>query len=126
MIHCAFPLAQFRSHKIEIIEAVHRVLNHGDYILGSELDEFEKAFASYCDVNYAIGVNSGTDSLILALRALDVGPGDEVITASHTALATISAIISAGANPVLVDIDRFITRLILNVFKTQLQRILEL
>ena len=82
MIRCAFPLAQYQSHKNEILEAVHRVLNQGDYILGSELDEFEKAFASYCDVNYAIGVNSGTDSLILALRALDVGPGDEVIVPS--------------------------------------------
>lgn len=105
MIHCSFPLAQYQSHKNEILEAIHRVLNQGNYILGPELDGFEKAFASYCNVNYAIGVNSGTDSLILALRAVNVCSGDEVITASHTALGTISAIISTGAKPVLVDID---------------------
>jgi dTDP-4-amino-4,6-dideoxygalactose transaminase len=105
MIHCAFPLAQYQSYKNEILESIIRVLDKGCYILGPEVEEFEANFAFYCDVDYAIGVNSGTDALILALRALDVGSGDEVITTSHTALATISAIINTGAKPVLVDID---------------------
>ena len=105
MIQCSFPLAQYQSHKDEILESIRRVLEKGDYILGPEVEEFEKTFAAYCHVEYAIGVNSGTDALILALRALDIGAGDEVITASHTALATISAVISTGATPVLVDID---------------------
>ena len=105
MIHCSFPLAQYQSHKDEILESIRRVLDKGYYILGPEVEEFETNFASYCNVDYAIGVNSGTDALTLALRALAIGPGDEVITASHTALATISAVISTGAKPVLVDID---------------------
>jgi dTDP-4-amino-4,6-dideoxygalactose transaminase len=66
---------------------------------------FEQSFAAYCGTDYAAGVNSGTDALILTLRALDIGAGDEVITVSHTALATIAAIIASGATPVLVDID---------------------
>ena len=105
VIHCAFPLAQYQSHKNEILKSIKRVLDKGCYILGPEVEEFETNFASYCNVDYAIGVNSGTDALTLALRALAIGAGDEVITASHTALATISAVISTGATPVLVDID---------------------
>ena len=105
MIQCALPLAQYQSYKNEILKSIKRVLDKGCYILGPEVEEFETNFASYCNVDYAIGVNSGTDALTLALRALAIGVGDEVITASHTALATISAVISTGATPVLVDID---------------------
>lgn len=105
MIPCANPLAQYQSHKEEILETVKRVLEGGTYILGPEVDKFEKSFATYCGVDHAIGVNSGTDALILALRALDIGSGDEVITVSHTALATVAAIIASGATPVLVDIE---------------------
>lgn len=105
MIPCASPLAQYQSHKEEILEAIKRVLEGGNYILGPEVEKFEKSFAAYCGADYAVGVGSGTDALILALRALDVGPGDEVITVSHTALATVAAIIASGATPVLVDID---------------------
>lgn len=105
MIPCANPLAQYQSHKEEILEAVKRVLEGGNYILGPEVGAFEQSFAAYCDTDYAVGVNSGTDALILALRALDIGAGDEVITVSHTALATIAAIIASGATPVLVDIE---------------------
>ena len=105
MIQCALPLAQYQSYKNEILKSIKRVLDTGCYILGPEVEEFETNFASYCNVDYAIGVNSGTDALTLALRALAIGVGDEVITASHTALATISAVISTGATPVLVDID---------------------
>ncbi len=105
MISCANPLAQYQSHREEILDAVKRVLESGNYILGPEVLAFENAFAQYCGVGNAVGVNSGTDALILALRALDIGAGDEVITVSHTALATVSAIIATGATPVLVDID---------------------
>ena len=105
MIPCANPLAQYQSHREEIDAAIQRVLAHGNYILGPEVDAFERSFASYCDSSCAIGVNSGTDALILTLRALNVGKGDEVITVSHTALATVSAIIASGATPVLIDIE---------------------
>ncbi len=105
MIPCAKPLAQYQSHKEEIIDAIKNVLDGGNYILGPEVEKFEKSFAGYCGVGYAVGVNSGTDALILSLRALDVGPGDEVITVSHTAIATVAAIIACGAVPVLVDIE---------------------
>lgn len=104
MILCANPLAQFKSYSKEIHEAINRVLENGNYILGPEVTAFEKAFAQYCNVNHAVGVNSGTDALILTLRSMGVGSGDEVITVSHTALATLSAVIATGAKPVLVDI----------------------
>jgi len=105
MIPCANPLAQYQSHQKEILEAINRVLESGNYILGPEVEAFEQSFSAYCGTDYAVGVNSGTDALILTLRALDIGAGDEVITVSHTALATIAAIIASGATPVLVDID---------------------
>ena len=105
VIPCANPSAQYQSYKEEILAAIKHVLESGNYILGPEVAAFEQSFAAYCGTNYAIGVNSGTDALILALRALRIGPGDEVITVSHTALATIAAIIASGATPVLVDID---------------------
>lgn len=105
MIHCANPLAQYRSHQEEILGAVKRVLESGNYILGPEVEAFEQSFAAYSGTDYAIGVNSGTDALILTLRALNIGPDDEVITVSHTALATVAAIIATGATPVLVDIE---------------------
>lgn len=105
MIPCANPLAQYQSHKNEILEAVKRVLEGGNYILGPEVEAFEQSFAAYCGSDYAVGVSSGTDALILAMRALNIGAGDEVITVSHTAVATIAAIIASGATPVLVDIE---------------------
>lgn len=105
MIHCANPLAHYKSHERKILKAIQRVLKRGNYVLGAEVAAFEKSFAAYCGVKHAVGVNSGTDALILALRALGIGPHDEVITVSHTALATIAAIIASGATPVLVDIE---------------------
>lgn len=105
MIPYASPLSQYQSHREEILEAVKRVLEGGNYILGPEVAAFERAFAAYCGVDHAVGVASGTDALILALRALNIGPGDEVVTVSHTAIATVAAIIATGATPVLVDID---------------------
>jgi dTDP-4-amino-4,6-dideoxygalactose transaminase len=105
MIPWASPAFQYRTHKLAIEAAVARVLNSGVYVLGGEVENFERAFAEYCGVDHAVGVGSGTDALILALRSLGIRPGDEVVTVSHTALATVAAIIATGATPVLVDVD---------------------
>ncbi len=105
MIPVASPLAQYRAHEDVIQSSIIEVLNRGTYILGQEVMAFERAFAKYCGLPYAVGVGSGTDALILTLRALGIGRGDEVITVSHTAVATVAAILAVGAVPVLVDID---------------------
>lgn len=105
MIPQANPRAQYDSHRAEIDQAIARVLDKGRYILGEEAAAFEREFAAYIGVHFGIGVGSGTEALHLALRACGVGPGDEVITVSHTAVATVSAIELCGARPVLVDID---------------------
>lgn len=105
MIACANPHAQYAAHKAEIDAAVRRVLKSGWYILGGELRGFEEEFARYIGVSHAIGVGNGTEAIHLALAACGIGPGDEVITVSHTAVATVAAIELAGATPVLVDVE---------------------
>lgn len=108
MIRCASPAAQYRKHREAIQSAILRVLESDSYILGKEVFAFEDAFAAYCDparMLHAVGVNSGTDALVLAMRALGIGTGDEVITVAHTAVATVAAIIAVGATPVLIDIN---------------------
>jgi len=105
MIGCANPLAQYLSHKEEIDEAIARVINGNRYILGPEVEALEGEFAEYIGAKEAIGVANGTDALELSLRALGVGSGDEVITVSHTAVATVAAIACVGATPVLVDVE---------------------
>ena len=105
MISCSNPKAQYLARRDIIDAAVARVLESGWYILGQEVEEFETAFAAYLGAGHAIGVGNGTDALTLALRGLDIGAGDEVITVSHTAVATAAAIELAGAEPVFVDID---------------------
>ena len=105
MILCSNPLAQYLSHKEEIDAALARVLAGGWYILGREVRAFEEEFAAYLGVAHGVGVGSGTEALHLALAACGIGPGDEVITASHTAVATVAAIGLSGATPVLVDIE---------------------
>ena len=82
-----------------------RLMNHGQYIMGKEVDNFEKKFATYCHRKYCIGVSSGTDAIFIALRSLGIGPGDEVITTSLSWIATANAISMTGANPVFCDID---------------------
>jgi len=99
------PLAGYLAHKEEIDSAISRVLASGWYILGREVEAFEKDFAAYIGARHAVGVGSGTDALEIALSACDIGSGDGVITVSHTAVATIAAIERAGFVPVLVDID---------------------
>lgn len=105
MILCANPVAQFHSYQEEIEAAVLRVLRGNRYILGSEVEALEREFSDYIGTTMAIGVANGTDALELAIRALDIGPGDEVITVSHTAVATVAAIEATGAIPVLIDVD---------------------
>lgn len=105
LIPTSSPLAAYQAQREDIRARVLAVLEGGTYILGPEVERFEQSFSAYCQVAYGIGVNSGTDALILTLKALDIGPGDEVVTVSHTALATVSAVLAAGATPVLVDID---------------------
>jgi dTDP-4-amino-4,6-dideoxygalactose transaminase len=97
--------AQYRSIKPEIDEAVARVLESGHFALGPEVAAFEEEFAAYCQAKHAIGVNSGTSALHLALLAAGIGPGDEVITVPHTFVATVAAIHYTGARTVFVDID---------------------
>lgn len=98
---------QYLALKKQIDAATARVLDSGWYILGKEVAAFEEEFAAYheLDAECCVGVNSGTDALQLALRAFEIGPGDEVITVSHTAVATVAAIRQVGATPVLVDVD---------------------
>jgi len=105
MIQCSNPLAQYQAHKAEIDAAVLDVLERGWYILGEQVKTFETEFAAYIGVAHGIGVGSGTEALHLALAACGIGHGDEVVTVSHTAVATIAAIELAGATPVLVDIE---------------------
>ena len=105
MISCANPKAQYLSYKEEIDSAIQRVLDSGWYVLGKEVSAFEKEFAQFNTVSHAIGVGCGTDALHIALRALGIGAGDEVITTAHTAVATASAINLAGAKPIFVDIE---------------------
>jgi dTDP-4-amino-4,6-dideoxygalactose transaminase len=105
MILCSNPVAQYTARKAAIDQAIARVLNGGHYILGDEVRAFEDAFARHVGVAHGIGVGSGTEALHLALVACDVGEGDEVVTVSHTAVATVAAVEQAGATPVLVDIE---------------------
>lgn len=90
--------------KQELLGAVEQVLEHGIFILGPEVERLEGALAGLCERKFCIGVNSGTDALYLALRALDIGPGDEVITTPLSWIATLNAIVLTGATPVFADI----------------------
>lgn len=97
--------AAYRELKSEIDAAIHRVLDSSWYILGTEVDAFEAEWAAYCEVDHAVGLANGLDALILGLRALDIGPGDEVIVPSNTYIATWLAVTAVGARPVPVEPD---------------------
>lgn len=97
--------AQYNSIKAEIDEAIARVLDSCQFVLGPEVAQFEKEFAAYCGTSECIALNSGTSALHLALLAAGVGPGDEVITVPFTFVASVATILYAGAKPVLVDIE---------------------
>ena len=89
----------------EIAQALKKVLESGWFILGEEVEKFEEDFSKYIGTKYGVGVNSGSDALFLALKALGISKGDEVITVSHTFISTVDAIVRNGAKPVFVDID---------------------
>ena len=97
--------AQYHSIKPEIDAAVFGILESSQFTLGSEVAAFEEEYAAYCQVSHAVGVNSGTSALHLALLAAGIGPGDEVITVPFTFVATTAAIYYTGARPVFVDVD---------------------
>lgn len=97
--------AQYHSIKTEIDTSIMRVLESGQFVLGEEVAAFETEFAAYCQTQHAIGVNSGTSALHLALLAAGIGSGDEVITVPFTFVATVAAILYSGARPVFVDIE---------------------
>ena len=96
---------QFRAIEGEILEAMREVLASGTLVLGPRVKRFERDFAEYLGAGEAVGVGNGTDALAIALRALGIGPGDEVITVANTALPTVSAIRMAGATPAFCEID---------------------
>lgn len=97
--------AGYRELQSEIDAAVQRVLRSGQYVLSSEVEQFEDEWAAYCDAEFAVGVGNGLDALILALKSLEVGPGDEVIVPSNTYIATWLAVTAVGAQPVPVEPD---------------------
>jgi dTDP-4-amino-4,6-dideoxygalactose transaminase len=105
VILCANPRSQYLAHRREIEAAITTVLESGYYILGPEHRAFEVEFASYIGVAHGVGTGNGTDAIRLALAACGIGPGDEVVTVSHTAVATVAGIEMAGAMPVFADIE---------------------
>lgn len=97
--------SQYKKYRKEIDAAIKKVLISGRYTLGEEVELFEEEFSDYLGCKHAIGVGNATDGLILSLKALGIGEGDEVITTPFTAIPSVSAIIATGARPVFVDID---------------------
>ena len=96
---------QTASIRSDLDEAIARILDKGNFVLGEEVESFEKEAAEYLRVKHAVGLNSGTDALVIALRALGVGEGDEVITSPFTFFATAEAICLVGADPVFADVE---------------------
>ena len=97
---------EYEAEREDILAAVDRVCRSGRLILGESVTNFESELAAYCGAGHGVGVGSGTDALVLALRALGIQPGDEVITTSNTAIPTVAAIVTAGGTPRFVDIER--------------------
>jgi len=105
MIPLCSPQLRFKRFSTVINEAIQRVLDGTQFVLGREVERFEADFAAYLAVRHCVAVNSGTDALILALRSLGIGPGDEVITVSMSFTATAMAVLHTGAQPRFVDVD---------------------
>ncbi len=105
MIKFANPLAEYNALKIDIDQAIARVLESGNYILGNEVENFEYRYAEYVSSRFCIGVANGLDALTLCLQAIDIGEGDEVIVPAHTFFATWLAVLRLGAKPVGVNVD---------------------
>lgn len=98
-------MKEYQNEREETLKAVEDVFDSGLLVFGKNLKSFEEEFSTYCDSNYGVGVGCGTDALILAMRALGIGQDDNVITVSNTAIPTVSAIVTRGAEPVFADID---------------------
>ncbi|MEK7544387.1 MAG: DegT/DnrJ/EryC1/StrS family aminotransferase [Patescibacteria group bacterium] len=98
------PVPEYEKIGSEVHTAISRVLSSGTLILGPEVAAFEKSFANFIGCRYGIGVGNGTDAISIGLRTLDIGKGDEVITAANTAIPTVAAIVAVGATPKLVDV----------------------
>src|SRR5512137_1154030 len=96
---------QYAPLKEDILAGISKVLDGMQLFLGENVQALEKEFAQFCGVQSGIGVSDGTAALQIILRAMEIGPGDEVITVSHTFIATVEAILLTGARPVFVDID---------------------
>ncbi|MEW5923898.1 MAG: DegT/DnrJ/EryC1/StrS family aminotransferase [Candidatus Zixiibacteriota bacterium] len=110
--------AQYCSIKEDIDKAIAGVIESSSFILGPAVSRFEENFAQFCHCKYAVAVNSGTTALLLAMKALGIGRGDEVITAANTFIATVAAIIDAGATPVLVDVNPETKNIDLNLIES--------
>src|ERR1041385_8930433 len=105
LIPVANPAAQLESHRAEISKVLERFLDSDRFILGPEVEAFENEFAKFLGASFCVGVANGTDALALALKSTGASAGDEVITVSHSAVATVAAIEQIGADPVFADID---------------------
>jgi dTDP-4-amino-4,6-dideoxygalactose transaminase len=105
MINFANPKSEYLDKKNEIDLVISQTLKSNDYILGKSVKKFERNFSNYNQCKYSIGVSSGTEAIIICLKSLGIKMGDEVITTSHTAYATVAAITEIGAKPVLIDIE---------------------
>ena len=100
-------IPEYKKHRKEFLNAIDEVFKSSTLIFGPKLSEFEKKFKKYVGTKYGLGVGNGTDALYIAMKALDIGVGDEVITTSNTAVPTVTAIVNAGATPVFVDVDKY-------------------
>src|SRR3989344_7974935 len=102
-VPCINLKEQHRVLRKDILSSVDRILKDCDFVLGDDVRKLEERFAKYCGTRFAVGVNSGTDALFLAMKVVGVGPGDEVITAPNSFLASASSIAALGAKPVFAD-----------------------